>query len=55
MGRMMDDRADELQGACVVELGSGTGYVSFVASALGAKKVVATEQASFRLPGVCKC
>ena len=35
----------------MVELGSGTGYVSLVASALGARRVVATEQASFRLPG----
>ena len=51
LATVLEDREEDLQEANLLELGSGTGYCALVACALGAPNVVATEQASFRLPG----
>ena len=54
MSRVLEERSQELRDASVLELGAGTGYCALVAGALGAGKVVATEQATFRLPGASR-
>merc|ERR1711924_238772 len=46
----METQPTQFKDSTVLELGAGTGYVSFVASALGAAKVVATDAVAVEHP-----